>query len=245
MINTSLNKIQKSKFQLSIPTLTSESTTLGIMLALVGGFLDAYTFVGRNGVFANAQTGNIVLVGINALERNWGQMFDHILPILAFITGVMVTEAIKKHLSIAFLSKWEHKVLIFEMIIFVFVAFAPKSVPNGIINIIVSFATSLQYCAFKNLSGYPYATTMCTGNLRSASQAAYAAFSKKDREAAKKSIKYFTVIFSFLIGTGIGGLLTFSIGNESVLAVDILLVICLTLLELNEAKVKKDYAEVN
>ncbi len=31
---------------------TSESVHLGILLAIVGGFLDAYTFVCRGGVFA-------------------------------------------------------------------------------------------------------------------------------------------------------------------------------------------------
>ena len=43
----------------------SENFILGIMLALTGGFLDAYTYITRGGVFANAQTGNIVLMGIN------------------------------------------------------------------------------------------------------------------------------------------------------------------------------------
>ena len=37
-----------------------------MLLAGVGGFLDAYTFVGYHGVFANAQTGNIVLLGVGA-----------------------------------------------------------------------------------------------------------------------------------------------------------------------------------
>ena len=37
---------------------------IGLMLCLAGGFLDAYTFVTRGGVFANAQTGNIVLLGL-------------------------------------------------------------------------------------------------------------------------------------------------------------------------------------
>ena len=42
----------------------SENFILGIMLALTGGFLDAYTYITRGGVFANAQTGNIVLMAI-------------------------------------------------------------------------------------------------------------------------------------------------------------------------------------
>ena len=34
----------------------SESIELGILLALSGGFMDAYSYIGRGEVFANAQT---------------------------------------------------------------------------------------------------------------------------------------------------------------------------------------------
>ena len=37
----------------------SESFRLAAVLALVGGFLDAYTYICRGQVFSNAQTGNI------------------------------------------------------------------------------------------------------------------------------------------------------------------------------------------
>ena len=49
----------------------SENFILGIMLALTGGFLDAYTYITRGGVFANAQTGNIVLMGINLAKGDF------------------------------------------------------------------------------------------------------------------------------------------------------------------------------
>ena len=41
----------------------SESLLLGVLLAVAGGFFDAYTYLCRGKVFANAQTGNIVLSG--------------------------------------------------------------------------------------------------------------------------------------------------------------------------------------
>lgn len=50
----------------------SESFRLGAVLALTGGFLDAYTYLIRGGVFANAQTGNIVLLGVRLMEGDWG-----------------------------------------------------------------------------------------------------------------------------------------------------------------------------
>ena len=42
----------------------SESFFLTAILAIVGGFLDAYSYLMRGHVFANAQTGNIVLFGV-------------------------------------------------------------------------------------------------------------------------------------------------------------------------------------
>jgi uncharacterized membrane protein YoaK (UPF0700 family) len=64
-----------------------ENLPTGMLLAGVGGFLDAYTFVGRGGVFANAQTGNIVLLAVAAGERHWPTALLHVPPILAFMLG--------------------------------------------------------------------------------------------------------------------------------------------------------------
>ena len=54
-----------------------ENLPTGLLLAGAGGFLDAYTFVGRGGVFANAQTGNIVLLAVAAGERHWSAALLH------------------------------------------------------------------------------------------------------------------------------------------------------------------------
>ena len=61
----------------------SESLLLGAMLAMAGGFFDAYTYLCRGKVFANAQTGNIVLFGANIAEGNWLRAAEYFLPILA------------------------------------------------------------------------------------------------------------------------------------------------------------------
>ena len=49
----------------------SDSFRIGAMLAVVGGFLDAYTYLARGQVFANAQTGNIVLLGVHLSEGDF------------------------------------------------------------------------------------------------------------------------------------------------------------------------------
>ncbi|HIS41615.1 MAG TPA: DUF1275 domain-containing protein, partial [Candidatus Limiplasma pullicola] len=75
----------------------SESLLLGALLAVAGGFFDAYTYICRGGVFANAQTGNIVLLGLKLAEREWLRALTYLLPILAFALGVVLAEVIKQY----------------------------------------------------------------------------------------------------------------------------------------------------
>ena len=84
----------------------SESLALGIVLTLAGGFQDAYSYNCRGKVFANAQTGNIVLLGQNLATGNWQSAVRYLLPILAFIGGVYVTEWIRElYLSLIHISE--------------------------------------------------------------------------------------------------------------------------------------------
>lgn len=47
----------------------SNSFIVYAILALSGGFMDAYSYLGRDKVFANAQTGNLLLLGVNIAEK--------------------------------------------------------------------------------------------------------------------------------------------------------------------------------
>ena len=55
------------------PKQMSESFLTAAFLSLSGGLQDAYTYIYRGHVFANAQTGNIVLLSQSIAERNWTQ----------------------------------------------------------------------------------------------------------------------------------------------------------------------------
>lgn len=52
----------------------SESIEVAIFLALSGGLMDAYSYLLRGEVFANAQTGNMLLLGVHA-SRKLGNVF--------------------------------------------------------------------------------------------------------------------------------------------------------------------------
>lgn len=225
----------KNERKIRLYNFTSESVELGILLAIVGGFLDAYTFVGRGGVFANAQTGNVVLMGIEAATGEWRQVVLHAVPVLAFMVGVVVAEIIKKPSMRLFIKDSERAVLILETVVLFIVGFIPYTSPNIIVTVVVSFVSSVQISSFRKLVGSTYSTTMVTGNLRSATQEAYIAFTKKDDESARRTIRYSTINLSFLAGAILGGLLTSFIGVKAVW-IPVIVLICSIILFNSERK---------
>lgn len=236
--------MQKNERKIRLHNLTPESVELGILLATVGGFLDAYTFVGRGGVFANAQTGNVVLMGIEAATGDWNQAFLHAFPILAFILGVIVAEMIKKPSLRFFIPDFERAVLVLETAVLFIIGFIPYNIPDIFVTVAISFVASVQVCSFRKLVDSPYNTTMITGNLRSATQEAYIAFTRKDYKSALRAIRYSTINLSFVSGAISGGLLTLVIGVKAVWVTVIILICSIILFSADERKSTKAAVEV-
>jgi len=80
---------QKTKIQ------TSETFLVSAVLAVSGGFQDAYTYNVRDKVFSNAQTGNVVLMSQHFMMGQWKTALSYLFPILAFALGVLVAEQIQ------------------------------------------------------------------------------------------------------------------------------------------------------
>ena len=59
----------------------SSSLAVGILLALAGGFMDAYSYMARGHVFANAQTGNILLFAVAISEGRSADSLRYLLPV--------------------------------------------------------------------------------------------------------------------------------------------------------------------
>ena len=57
----------------------SDTIILGTLLSLSGGFQDAYTYVLRGNVFANAQTGNVVLMGQHIMTGDFRRALHYLL----------------------------------------------------------------------------------------------------------------------------------------------------------------------
>ncbi len=215
--------------QHKIPSLSSNSVRLGILLAVVGGFLDAYTFISRDGVFANAQTGNVVLLAVKVASGEWRGLLQFILPIFAFILGVLVSEIVKIPQIRQALHSYRRSILILECLVLAIVGFLPNNVPNTVVTVCISFVSSLQISTFNKLDKWAYNSTMTTGNLRTATRAAYVGFTDHNQEAKKQFKEFSGIIFAFLLGAMTGTVTTNYMGDTSIWIASGLLVIALIL----------------
>ena len=192
-------------------SLAPNSLIMGMLLALVGGYLDAYTYITRDGVFATAQTGNTVLFAVRAASPEYNGALQNVPPFLAFIAGVLVAEHMKDRLD-----KHRRAVLALECVILFIVGWLPGSVPNMIITISVAFVSSLQIATFNKLGKWSYNSTITTGNLRTASSASYEAFANHDKEGKKKFIWFSGIILSFIGGALIGTFFSTSLEYKAI-----------------------------
>ncbi|MGN8895614.1 YoaK family protein [Flavonifractor sp. HCP28S3_F3] len=183
----------------------SESFRLGALLAAAGGILDAYTYLVRGGVFANAQTGNIVLLGVRLIQGQWLLALHYLIPILAFAVGVVVAELIRYRFRQSNSVHWRQVTVGLELILLAAVAFLPSSLDN-LANVAVSFVCAVQVESFRKVNGNAFATTMCTGNLRSGTERLYLYLKTGERDHWSRAIQYYGIILCFIGGAALGGL---------------------------------------
>lgn len=195
---------------------------MGALLAAAGGLLDAYTYLSRGGVFANAETGNMVLFGICLIQGQWRRAAGYLLPILAFALGVLAAEFIREHHRSGPRYHWRHTVLLAEIAVLCAVAFLPRGEWDPAANTLVAFVCALQVETFRKVRGNPFATTMCTGNLRSGTEAIYHALTGGKKTSVEKGLCYYAVIACFIAGAALGVLLTKLAPQRAVLGAAVL-----------------------
>lgn len=218
-------KLTRAKIQ------TSETFLLSSILALSGGFQDAYTYNVRNGVFSNAQTGNVVLMSQHMMQGEWLRAVNYLFPVLAFALGVFVAERIGYTYKHAKKIHWRQIVVVIEILILIAVGFIPQNY-NMVATMLVSFACAMQVQTFRKVKGYSYASTMCIGNLRSGTESLSVFMREKQPGALKKAVHYYGIIFIFAVGAGAGGICSKQIGIHAIWASCVLLFIaCLLMIK--------------
>ena len=209
----------------------SESFRLSALLSFSGGLQDAYTYNVRGNVFANAQTGNVVLMSQNFMCGEWIQGLYYLCPLVSFSLGVFIAERIESGYKNSIKLHWRQIILFIEMAVLAIVGLLPSQL-NTVSNMLVSFSCAMQVQAFRKVHGYGYASTMCIGNLRIGTENLSQYLRSHDKAALRKALHFFGIIFVFAVGAGLGGVLSGVFGLRTIwFSVAILLVALIVIMK--------------
>ena len=195
----------------------SQRMRVAYLLAAVGGYLDAYTYLERGGVFANAQTGNIIKLGIALSNGAQDSYLLFLLPIASFVLGLFASLTIAEQLALRNRRLVRRSVLVVEMCGLAVVGLIPLGESwDAFANCVVSFVAAMQYETFTTFRGDAIVTTMSTGNLRKFVDCLYAGTLRHETKELARSARYLSIIFVFAMGAFFGSRACELLGRASI-----------------------------
>jgi len=185
----------------------TETLGFGMLLASVGGFMDAYSYIVRGNVFATGQTGNLVLVAVGLAQGNIRGMLDPLVPILAFGIGNLAAWHLFYSRSRENMLVYQRRILVCSILSLFVAGLIPGTWSHVIANTLIAIASSLHYTAFRKFGpSENYSCIFSTGNLRSCADHLYKGILRKDKASLTKAFRYACILLSFLAGAAAGGL---------------------------------------
>ena len=219
----------------------SESFVTAIFLSLSGGLQDAYTYFFRGKVYANAQTGNIVMLSQHLFTGDFLKALHYLIPLVAFASGILAAELFREHFQSLKALHWRQMIVLAEILLLFSVGFFPQEL-NLLANAVVSFSCAMQVQTFRKVNGYAYASTMCIGNMRSGMDSLCSWVLNRNPAALKKSLYYWGIILLFALGAGLGSLTLDLCGAKAIWLSCLLLAVsfCLMFLKEDVEEIKED-----
>lgn len=189
--------------------LTCERNWVYFALIGVAGFWGAYTYLLRGNVFCNAQTGNVVLMGLALGAGQWKSALYYLVPISAYILGAFVSELAPNPIKHRLCVRWDTVLILLEMLTVLCLGFVPLSAPEQIAQVVINFVASMQYNTFRQAQGIPVATTFATNHIRQIGIGLAKEIRHRhstDKSHREKLARHAQMLFFFAAGATVGSL---------------------------------------
>lgn len=177
--------------------------TVSLLLMLLIGAMNSYTYFMRGEVFASMHTGNLIKACFAMANGEFSSLYKYFIPIGAFMLGIIthyfVIPAKKGTLicSLLITASYIGGVLI------------PFGALDFISITVLAYGVGIQLQLIRKVNGVDVATTMCTGNMRSMTDLIAKLIKTRDRSYILGIVTYITMIAMFLIGVTVGAIIVF------------------------------------
>lgn len=142
---------------MTLLTIPARDTVRATTLTVIAGIADAVGYITMGGVFAANMTGNTVLAGIAAAQRNYADAWRHLAPLLAFFVGALLSRLLLR------LSHKPTAGLLVEAALLAVVAVLPFGPETAVM--IIALAMGVQASAITHFSGNAVSTVVVTSTL--------------------------------------------------------------------------------
>lgn len=190
--------------------------TASALATAAGGAIDAWVFL-AHGVFATAQSGNVVLFGIALAGGHLSRATTHLPSFLAFLAGLLASrwsgELIKRSGGNS-----RNIRLGAECLMLVTLGLVATRLPGRIVTACVGFIAAVQITSLSRIGSWSFNTGMMTGNLRSSATALVKA-TTGSREEWPHAGAMIVLCVAFAVGVTLGAWLTPRIGPATLAAV--------------------------
>lgn len=226
----------------SVLPATSRSLRVATLLTVANGFIDAYTFLAHGGVFANAQTGNVVLFGVGLARPDVAKPLAHLWPILAFVAGLAAARALNSPSAEAALRYPLRFSLVVQIVVLAIIATLPATVPQWLITTSIAFVSALQLSLFRTVRSATFVTIAMTGNLRRTTEALHDAV-HGDASERRLAALYVALVCGFTGGAVVGALITSHLGTTAVWIPAAIIAVALSQYYLDDLRHRRAVAE--
>jgi uncharacterized membrane protein YoaK (UPF0700 family) len=137
--------------------LPARDTVRATILTIIAGIADAVGYITMGGVFAANMTGNTVLAGIAAAQRNYTDAWRHLAPLLAFFAGALLSRLLLR------LSHKPTAGLLVQAALLAIVGFL--TLDREVAVMIVAVAMGVQASAITHFAGSAVSTVVVTSTL--------------------------------------------------------------------------------
>ncbi|MDN6567849.1 MAG: DUF1275 domain-containing protein [Tetragenococcus halophilus] len=194
-----MNKIAKESQTKVLSYLTITATFLM-------GFIDAYTFLEKDGVFVSAQTGNMVSFSSKLFTGQFIEAWGHVSVFAGFALGAFLGELVIQKTKQAALKKYQVFLLIQGALLLI-IAIFQNSISDALMVFLLGLISGYELTIFREIGTTTVNDGIMTGNIKSLMNNLYKTLFNKDVAAKKDLINLSLTLLIFIIGVGAGSLI--------------------------------------
>jgi uncharacterized membrane protein YoaK (UPF0700 family) len=187
------------------------------MVTIAGGATDAWVYFAHGHVFANAQSGNVVLMGIAFANGDVASAATHLPSLLAFGTGALTSRLFGQLLKRRRFNSRDVRLAVACAMLVALGLFADR-MSDRTVTACVGFIAGVQITSLSHIGSWSFNTGMTTGNLL-AGIGALAKALTGSAEDWPHAAAMFLLCFAFGIGATAGAWLTPRLAGATLLAV--------------------------